>query len=582
LYYFGYCSSLDTALNAAILNKILPMMAFAQTQQRHPPPCIPPDRDAHNRRVLLWAITLLLLPTLAAAQRYDRCRVPRDFVFIIDHSGTMKNNDPKGLRWAGLRRIIRRLANATDRNDHLTFIPFGSAKDTQKYLTQHGELRWFKLQDSTDRAVLFNRLDLWARESRHSDSTDIFAAFKTFEKKFYRTRQYVADLYIFFISDGQMDVGKYRRGSPLWQQAVRIRDRQLFALLERFQTSWRIYSICLGGERAVDENRHRRILSLSKKDRRRSGLPYPPLGHTSPGQPYYLRVNEGDRRSDLALFTDAVWDALDVGGAELFRGRVSKNGAAFSPARFEEYRFHFSLAQPMRPQEFLGKINLTYRISKDFLPAKLLADHAKSDNEPSPYLDYRVDEKNLRRITEGKINLSNIQEWKIEIGELLRDQEVVSLQIVQRHGWRVFIDSLQITPAPLPRRLHDRFFNAPQPCSASLWASGWAYNECGRQNIDDRDQLTIEINQGKPYALKIKSEQAYDQVTKVPSFVYYWQTPQAITDDPAFPNHLGATVSLGLKLSAFGGYFYQNHWITVPACAEYESERRTARERRRQ
>jgi hypothetical protein len=457
----------------------------------------------------------------------------------------------------------------------LVFIPFGSAKDTQKYLTKNGLLRWFKLRDVKDRALLFKTLDRWAKEKSHSDSTDIFAAFKAFEKHFYPTRHRIADLYIFFISDGKMDVGNPRRGEAHRQQAIKAKDRQLEALLQRFQKSWRLYSICVG--RTVDENRHRKILSYSQKDRRRSGLPYPPLGHTAPGQPYYLRVNEGDRRSNLALFKDSVWDALDIGGAELFRGRVGQNGVAFLPAALEDYRFHFSLAQPMRPNEFLAKIKLTYRIDKAFLPAKLLAEHTGQESEPSPYLDYRVDAKNLKQIADGKINLNNIHEWKIEIGELPRDQAVVSLQIVQRHGWRVFIDSLQIAPAPLPRRIRDRLFNAPQPCSATLWASGWAYNECGRQNIDEQDTLAIAIDDGEPYPLKIKSEQTYDQVTKIPSFVYYWQTPQLITADPAFPNSLGATVALGLKLAAFGGYLYQHHAIAVPACAEYEAERRAAR-----
>jgi len=393
-------------------------------------------------------------------------------------------------------------------------------------------------------------------------------------------RQRIADLYIFFISDGKMDVGNPRRGAAPRQQAIKAKDRQLYELLQRFQKIWRIYSICVG--RTVDEDRHRNILSYSQKNRRRSGLPYPPLGHTAPGQPYYLRVNEGDRRSNLALLKDSVWDALDIGGAELFRGRVGQNGVSFLPAAVEDYRFHFSLAQPMRPDEFLAKIKLTYRIDKAFLAAKLLAEHNGSESEPSPYLDYRVDEKNLKKIAGSRIDLNSIREWKIEIGALPEDQEVVNLQIVQRHGWRVFIDSLQITPAPMPRRVRDRFLNAPQPCSAALWAGGWAYQECGRQHIDDRDKLTIEINRGAPHPLKIKSEQTYDQVTSVPSFIYYWQTPHVITGDPAFANSLGAAVSLGLRLSAFGGYFYQNHWINVPACAEYEPERRTARERRGQ
>ncbi|MDZ7288314.1 MAG: VWA domain-containing protein [candidate division KSB1 bacterium] len=530
------------------------------------------------RTLLHFAIILLLLPVVAAAQFYDRCRIPRDLVFIIDHSGTMKNNDPDGLRWEGLRQLIRRLAKATDRDDQLVFVPFGSAKDTPKYLTKHGALRWFKLKNPEDRALLFGIIDRWAKESSYSDSTDIFAAFKTFEKNFYPSRRWIADLYIFFISDGRMDVGNPRRGEASRQQAIRARDRQLYALLQRMQNIWRIYSVCVG--RTVDENRHRKILSYSKKDRRRSGLPYPPLGHTSPGHPYYLRVDVGDRRSNLALFKDSIWDALDIGGAELFNGKIGKTGVTFAPAAAEDYRFHFSLAQPMRPHEFQEKINLMYRIDKNFLPAKLIAEHTGLMNEPSLYLDYRVDTGHLAQIAGRSLKLANIREWKIEVSALPRDQAVVSLQIVQRHGWRVFIDSLQITPAPVPRRWLDRLINAPQPCSASLWASGWAYNECGRQNLNAQDQLAIEINNGKPYSLKFKDQQAYDQVTKEPAFVYYWQTPQAITGDPAFPNSLGATVTLGLRLSAFGGYLYQNHSIAVPVCAEYESERRTGREDR--
>jgi hypothetical protein len=126
----------------------------------------------------------------------------------------------------------------------------------------------------------------------------------------------------------------------------------------------------------------------------------------------------------------------------------------------------------------------------------------------------------------------------------------------------------------MPRRFLDRLANAPQPCDAAMWASGWAYNECGRQNINDEDELTLAIDSGKAYRMKIERERTYDRITNEPSFVYYWQPEEMITQDPAFANSIGATVTLGLRLSAFGGYLYQNHSIAVPACAEYESERR--------
>jgi hypothetical protein len=525
-------------------------------------------RVIHLLLAPLLSINLLLLPASASSQYYDRCRTPRDLVFLIDHSGTMNYNDPEGLRWAGLRQLIRRLATGTDRSDRLLFIPFGSAKDTKNYLTKHGALGWFKLHDRRERDSLFTVLNGWAKERKHSDSTDIFAAFETFARRFYPSRQRTSDLYIFFISDGRMDVGNPQRGAAYRAQAIKNRDRQVFELLHRFQNLWRIYSICVG--RRVDEARHQKILSYSKNDRRRSGLPYPPLGHTSPGQPYYLRVNEGDGRSNLALLKDSIWDALDIGGAELYRGHAGKTGLVFPTAAPEDFRFHFSLAQPVPANEFLERINLSYRIDKEFFPARLLAEHQGPDHEATPYLDYRVDIKALARLGEKQHQIKDIREWKIEIGELPRDQNVVSLQIVQRHGWRVYIDSLFIEPEPRPRKILDRLVNAPQPCGATLWVSGWAYNECGPQNISAEDQLILHINNGKTYQMKIERERTYDQVTKEPSFIYYWQPAEVITEDPAFPGRLGATVSLGLRLSAFGGYLYQNHSIAVPACAEYE------------
>jgi hypothetical protein len=522
-------------------------------------------------------LALLLLPVRATPQYYDRCRTPRDLVFIIDHSGTMKNNDPQGLLWIGLRHLINKLAADSDRNDNLIFIPFGSAKDTEKYLTQNGTLRWFKLRDVVDRALLFKTLDRWAKERDHSDSTDILAAFDTFAERFYPSRQRISDLYIFFISDGRMDVGDGRRGEAYRQQAIRTRDQQLYALLQRFQNLWRIYSICVG--HMVDENRHRKILSYSQKDRRRSGLPYPPLGHTSPGQPYYLRINEGDPRSNMALLMDSIWDVLDIGDTELYRGRVGSTGATFPPAAVEDYRFQFTLDRPVFAHEFLKYINLAYRIDKELQPARLLVENLGTEDETSPYLDYRIDTKYIAQAVGGTQNLSLINEWKLEVGELPRDMTVVNLQVVQRHGWRVFIDSLRIEPMPLPQRFFDRFFNTPQPCSATLWVSGRIYNACGRQNINDQNELTLVINNGKPYQLKIERESTYDQVTAEPSFLYHWQTPEVITGDPAFANNLGSTVTIGLKfLTSNGSFFYLDHSITVPVCAEYESVRRIAHE----
>ena len=521
--------------------------------------------NKRNYILFFFAICIILkaIPSLGQ-NNIDYCSADRDIVFIIDQSGSMLENDPYRWRWDILNYAINYLNSTTDR---VAIIPFGGNLETLDYArrSQPGinRTKWFNLDNYADSLSLKRIINEWFRHKEmkhHSKTTNILSAFEYLETQIDQPQEQ-RDMYIFFISDGTVDL--YSPDRPGEDNLINQHNIKLLKLLERHTNRWRLYNICLGSSRKLNVTIHKKMLNKISIKTRISGASFPGFADNEANYPFLLLANCKNKKANLLKMKQGIGHVLDRGSSlEKISEITHTNNSFVIPGRGSaSLRLKFTVFPKISADEFQLRLYVNFvlsgiyhRVNMDLITSE--------DRLLASYFDFAVDESSVESVLErsGR-NIKDIKSWQIGVETSGLQFEVLNLEVSYSHGWNFLLDTLQVVQVPMKRRGFFRWlFDNPEPCDPILQIHAIAENQCGSLLSDSSAILKI-IN-GREYQINVR------KLPGKPSVKERYELWKNIADKSFFSNKLGEKVEVEVSF-AKEQYIFKTNTVPVRVCAKY-------------
>lgn len=508
------------------------------------------------------------------------CLEPRDIVFIVDQSGTMAGNDPRGFRWKLIEHTLNQLNQLKPKSDRVAIIPFGGKSQTDKYIRSNypsnKKPQWYELAQPITKAWLLKNPPL-----QPSDTTDIKASFEHFKRYFIDGNE-TNDLFIFFISDGLLDL---RPDLPRDTSAVEIaeekkHDQELKRLLREHSDSWRLYNICLGD--STDIVYHDSMLAQIKLDHgKRSKTLYPHFPNHDSENPFLLHIAAKTKDSSLTVMKRNIEHILSLPYESQLRAGPMPNNST------ETVMGRGSLALTLNIT-VKSPANLKPRIDPDaFRKNKLIFKFELNNGqdrevdliqESSSHIDtesfkmkFKVDSLDVaEKLRNMKATVKNIVRWHVGIVGLEDGQTVEDLVISYQHGWVFQVSRIVITPEiPASRSLDSRILGGAEACKPVLYFYAKVQNLCGQKV--EKTEASLEIL-GDPartrHVLKVDPVESKVAGANGIGDEYVWRAE--IRGDAYLLSKLGEKVSIVASFDEYPFILDDSGDVPVKVCADYK------------
>ena len=521
-----------------------------------------------------WILTLLILfiilsvgPSLGQNEA-KFCCANRDIVFIIDQSGTMKTNDPNRFRWDILNYAINYFDTTATHADRITIIPFGGKQETSSYAKESRLKRinsnWFDLAIQSDRNDLYSVVSMWySREGKkyHSETTDILSAFEYFASEIDQPNV-LRDLYIFFISDGLVDL--YYPDLEDEPDSTQKHNAKLFDMLKKQKDRWRLYNICLGIPDSVDVMIHKKMLNEISVVTRQSGTRYPGFAGNVANYPYLLLANDKDKDVNLLKMKQGIGHVLDR-GSSLVTIANANNRVINIPGRGSaSLQLKFTLLPNEIPvEEFKSRLLVNFLLDGMYHRAKVKLKVAE-DRLLASYFDFAIDEVSVDSVLKFfSKKIEDIESWQIGVKASEQQFELLNLEISYVHGWRLVIDRLQVEAIPTSGWNFFRWlFDKKVSCKPILQIHAIAENQCGTPLVDSNATIKF-IGDDVERFLNVKK--LFDQRDGIGEKYELWAE---IDDVKLLTEKLGEKIEIMVTFPAHR-YVFQTNTIPVRVCAKY-------------
>ncbi len=511
------------------------------------------------RGVALWLALAAFGNTQTPSK--DLCSDPRDIVFIVDQSGSMAQNDPSGMRWKLVEYALSLTGKIAPYSDRVAVIPFGGFSETDRYLRSNYPAkltpRWYDLAQYTPKQILKNV------PTSHSDTTDIFSAFHYFEKYFYARASH-RDLYVFFVSDGLVDLlpRDDNQRSAREQKREAEHNARLGRLLEKFGGNWRLYNISMGVGANVDY--HRGMIDKIKITRRHAGGLYPGFHGAEPGNPFLLKVDDEKPSSGWPKIASAIASVLLPHSSSRHLPGPMQNGVASAPGLGSvALRLRAFVKPAIEALAFQNRLRVSFVIANAGYNVKLNPEKSEVIRSDLAVFDFVVDNSDvMTQLKTIRMTPDSIRSWQIAVHGLSPGQTVERLEVFYEHGWVVQIDKLEIAPIPpRGRSFFRRLLGMAEPCEPVLQFHAKVQNVCGEKLGDSA--AVLEIVGDKKYPLQVRQTQHTDDTV---GDEYEWSAE--IRDSEYLLSKLGEIVTVSAFVAG-RRFIFETSTVPVKVCAKY-------------
>lgn len=506
---------------------------------------------------------VLFFGPLAQAQTpsHDLCGNARDLVFIVDQSKTMRANDPDGVRWKLVEYALSLTGKVTPFSDRVAVIPFGGHSETERFIKANYPRpltpRWYDLAQYPPEQILKNV------PRTLSDTTNIFSAFHFFEKYFYEPDS-KRDLFIFFVSDGWVDL------DPRKDVARDLNERNLQAahnadlqrILERHGKRWRIYNICLGD--STDDKFHAEMTGRIKITKRASGGLYPNFHGAVNGNPFLLKIDSVKVSAPWPKIASAIASVLTPQTSSRYLpGPFHDNETSAPGLGTVALRLRAFVKPALAARVFENILRVNFVIATTGYKVNLILKNYETIQRGLAVFDFAVDSlhamKELNRIRKTPEDISS---WQIAVHGLNPGQKVERLEVFYEHGWVVHIDKLEIAPDPPEGRSFFRaLLDKPEPCKPVLRFHATVQNLCGEKLRDST--AVLQILGDTTYPLKVEQKHRTDDTV---GDEYEWRAE--IRDSEYLLSKLGETVTVSVFVAG-RRFIFETSSVPVKVCAKY-------------
>lgn len=522
-------------------------------------------------------------PTAEFAVENDRigcCDGGRDIVFIVDHSGSMYDNDSSSLRWKVLKHAAENWLNMTDDNgDRFVAIPFGGkAKVRELGYNPPSGLNgsgWFDLrrqQDRTGLLQLANEWDATLLKGDHSQFTYPLSGFEKLENLLANSAE-ARDIFVFFISDGKVDPLGGAVAPPRDAPDVSLHRDRLRVLLEGHAERWRLYNICIGT--SVDVQTHLEMLASVGDFKRANGFSsFPGSQGAERESRYLIRIESPDVDINRAKLTAAIKSVLCSASSYLPGVSLKENATSFAGLGSLNLDLTFTLEPSVDTTRFSDMLSVRFHLEgHGEIDAKVKLVEFSRTETTSSVLSYRIDQQYVAGILKDKkAAIDQISKWTVSLDErntrtgggARMDFKIAQLNAAYVHGWSLTSDTLSAT---LEHQLHQWWrdlLHLPQPCESGLHFTGYAENKCGRPINLHTGDVRIRLPNGAVYPASVKKIREGSRGDGIGDMYKLKADIQAV---PFFTDLTGERVNVTVEFVEHQ-FIFDHAQISVPICAK--------------
>ena len=523
-----------------------------------------------------FAFCLLLifitLPCLGQQKiQKNLCCYPRDIVFIIDESQTMFDNDPERDRWKIIEYATNYFRRCDNGSDRIAIIPFGDSLNIQNYVNEIHSRQpnpdWYNFGADEEWEIFKKKLKgqiRYKEKIEHTATTHILSAFQYFSKHFDIPND-KRDIYIFFISDGKVDL--FDPDIPEEHLLTNKHDEKLMALLDQNANRWRLYCICLGQN--VKVNYHERMLKQINVTDLTNGRSYPVFQETIDGKSFLLEANSSNRQDNINKMKRGITDVLGIGSSREMADSTYDNNIVIPGRGSVNLQLRFVIKPKIDIDVLKSKIFVSFTAKGT--PREVEIEPKKAGDNGSNeriFCDFSVNvSKVLQSLSQINCVPEDIEQWKISV-QPMQNHDILDIDILYEHGWRLKFDTLYVElDIPKKRNPIRRLFGIAEPCKPILHIRVEGINECGDALSDSTAKLIVG-NPKNAYPLKVKRVSiTTDDGQK---YKYIWFS-DPIKNDLLIKSRLGELINVEVVL-LHHRYIFKNGSLYVPLFADYQME----------